>query len=153
MIGQGRVGELIGAKPQSRRALLEEAAGISGLYSRRHEAELRLSAAATNLERVDDMIAQHDNHLEGLKRQARQATRYRNIAGDIRALEALILHIGWADACQATQDGEAALSKAYEKMGSAQLAHSQESSVLSSFADELPPLREAEAQAARDYSM
>ena len=75
MIGQGRIGELISAKPQARRALLEEAAGISGLHSRRHEAELRLRAAETNLERLDDVVAQLETQIDRLKRQARQATR------------------------------------------------------------------------------
>ncbi|MDO8359256.1 MAG: AAA family ATPase, partial [Devosia sp.] len=76
LVRQGQIGELIAAKPQQRRALLEEAAGISGLHSRRHEAELRLKAAEQNLERVDDVIAQVAQQLEQLKRQARLATRY-----------------------------------------------------------------------------
>src|SRR5690606_7466488 len=70
MVRQGQIGELIAARPTARRALLEEAAGISGLHSRRHEAELRLRAAEANLERVDDVIAQVESHLETLKRQA-----------------------------------------------------------------------------------
>ena len=77
MVGQGRIGELISAKPVARRALLEEAAGISGLHSRRHEAELRLRAAESNLERLDDVVGQLESQLESLKRQARQANRYR----------------------------------------------------------------------------
>ena len=72
MVGQGRIGELIQAKPQARRALLEEAAGISGLHTRRHEAELRLRAAETNLERLDDVTSELDSQIESLKRQARQ---------------------------------------------------------------------------------
>jgi chromosome segregation protein len=70
MVGQGKVGELIQAKPQARRALLEEAAGISGLHTRRHEAELRLRAAEQNLERLDDVTSQLENQIENLKRQA-----------------------------------------------------------------------------------
>lgn len=148
MIGQGRVGELISAKPQSRRALLEEAAGISGLYSRRHEAELRLNSASTNLERVDDMIAQYESRLDGLKRQARQAIRYRNIAGDIRGLEALILHLSWSASCSFVEECSASLSKADVAMGEAQIVQTRAATIQSSIADELPPLREAEAQAA-----
>src|SRR3954451_1041596 len=75
IIGQGKIGELIAAKPQDRRNLLEEAAGISGLHNRRHEAELRLNAAEQNLGRIDDVIAEIDAQLEALKRQARQAVR------------------------------------------------------------------------------
>ncbi len=77
MVGQGRIGELIAAKPQARRQLLEEAAGISGLHSRRHEAELRLRAAESNLERLDDVTSQLESQIESLKRQARQASRFK----------------------------------------------------------------------------
>ncbi|RWL04544.1 MAG: chromosome segregation protein SMC, partial [Mesorhizobium sp.] len=77
MVGQGRIGELIQAKPQARRALLEEAAGISGLHTRRHEAELRLKAAEQNLERLDDVVGELESQIESLKRQARQASRFK----------------------------------------------------------------------------
>src|SRR5690606_41546544 len=87
LVRQGQIGELIAAKPVQRRALLEEAAGISGLHSRRHEAELRLRAAEQNLERVDDIIAQVEQQLEQLKRQARLAIRYRSPSGEIRKAE------------------------------------------------------------------
>ena len=90
MVGQGKVGELIAAKPQARRALLEEAAGISGLHNRRHEAELRLRAAEQNLERLDDVIVEIQTQHDMLKRQARQAVRYRNLSGGIAAI-----HSGW----------------------------------------------------------
>ena len=81
LVSQGRIGAIVQAKPTDRRHLLEEAAGISGLHSRRHEAELRLSAAETNLTRLDDVVRQLDEQLKNLKKQARQATRYRNISG------------------------------------------------------------------------
>ncbi len=73
MISQGRVGAIITAQPADRRGLLEEAAGISGLHSRRHEAELRLKGAETNLARLDDVLQTLETQLEGLKKQARQA--------------------------------------------------------------------------------
>jgi len=79
LVRQGQIGELIAAKPQARRALLEEAAGISGLHSRRHEAELRLKGAEQNLERVEDVINQVTQQLEQLKKQARLAIRYRGL--------------------------------------------------------------------------
>ncbi|MGH6630954.1 MAG: AAA family ATPase, partial [Burkholderiales bacterium] len=78
LVSQGRIGAIISAKPTDRRSLLEEAAGITGLHSRRHEAELRLRAAETNLERLDDVISTLEAQLQGLRKQARQATRYRN---------------------------------------------------------------------------
>jgi chromosome segregation protein len=108
MVGQGRIGELIAAKPTQRRALLEEAAGISGLHNRRHEAELRLKAAEQNLARVDDVIAEIETHLDLLKRQARQAVRYRNLSGEIRKAEATVLHLRWLAASAALAEAEAA---------------------------------------------
>src|SRR5262252_5456942 len=88
MVRQGQIGEIIAAKPQERRRILEEAAGISGLHSRRHEAELRLKAAADNLARLNDILQQLDTQAESLKRQARQAARYRGLAAEIRRNEA-----------------------------------------------------------------
>ena len=105
MVGQGRIGELIQAKPQARRQLLEEAAGISGLHSRRHEAELRLRAAEGNLERLDDVTSQLDSQIESLKRQARQANRFKMLSADIRAREAMLLHIRWVQAKDAEARG------------------------------------------------
>ena len=148
MIGQGRIGELISAKPQARRALLEEAAGISGLHSRRHEAELRLRAAETNLERLDDVIAQLETQLESLKRQARQANRYRNIAGDIRKAEASILHLRWAAAKKAASEAETALTQATVTVGETQLVQTDAATAQAVIASKLPQLREAEAKAA-----
>ena len=148
MIGQGRIGELISAKPKARRALLEEAAGISGLHSRRHEAELRLRAADTNLERLDDVVSQLESQLDSLKRQARQANRYRNIAGDIRKAEASILHLRWASAKLATAESENALQEATVKVGETQLVQTEAATAQAMIASKLPNLRETEAKAA-----
>lgn len=93
LVGQGEIGKVINSKPIERRTLLEEAAGISGLQSRRHEAELRLQAAETNLERLDDIMQTVDTQYRGLKRQARQANRYRNLSGHIRKANAQILFL------------------------------------------------------------
>ena len=84
LVSQGRIGTIINSKPTERRVLLEEAAGITGLHSRRHEAELRLKAAEANLMRLDDVIVTMDAQLGTLKKQARQAARYRNISEQIR---------------------------------------------------------------------
>ena len=93
MVSQGRVGALVGAKPEDRRSVLEEAANITGLHARQHEAELKLRAAEANLARAEDLRAQLDSQLGNLKRQARQASRYRNISGAIRAAEAELFSI------------------------------------------------------------
>ena len=111
MIGQGRIGELISAKPQARRALLEEAAGISGLYQRRHEAELKLRGAETNLTRVDDVIEQLAGQLSQLARQARQAQRYRTIGEELRKSEGLLLYRRWKEADEARAKAEAELTE------------------------------------------
>ena len=148
MIGQGRIGELISAKPRARRALLEEAAGISGLHSRRHEAELRLRAAETNLERLDDVISQFDAQLESLKRQARQANRYRNVSAEIHKSEATLFYLRWKAARQAVSEAESALTAAtlsVGQKGEAQAVAAKEQAII---AHKLPKLRDAEAHAA-----
>ena len=91
MVSQGRVGTLVSARPEDRRIVLEEAAGITGLYARRREAEIKLRAAEANLTRADDTKAQLDQQLATLKRQARQANRYRNIATLIREADSELL--------------------------------------------------------------
>ncbi|MEP5360084.1 MAG: chromosome segregation SMC family protein, partial [Nitratireductor sp.] len=117
MVGQGRIGELIQAKPQARRALLEEAAGISGLHSRRHEAELRLRAAEQNLERLDDVVGELESQIESLKRQARQAARFKSVSADIRQAEAILLHLRWSQAKQQAGEAQSALAAATSLVG------------------------------------
>ncbi|TIL54878.1 chromosome segregation protein SMC [Mesorhizobium sp.] len=151
MVGQGRIGELIQAKPQARRALLEEAAGISGLHTRRHEAELRLKAAEQNLERLDDVVGELESQIESLKRQARQASRFKNLSADIRKAEATLLHLRWTLA--KTQEGEArsALAIATALVGdraAAQMGAAREQGI---GAHRLPELRDAEAAAAAAF--
>ena len=148
MIGQGRIGELISAKPRARRALLEEAAGISGLHSRRHEAELRLRAAETNLERLDDVIGQLDSQLDSLKRQARQANRYRAVSGDIRKTEGLLFYLRLKVANEAVGEAEAALAAATFDVGKKAEAQAQSAKQQAIIAHQLPALRDAEAKAA-----
>ncbi len=93
MVSQGRVGELITAKPTDRRAILEEAAGIAGLHARRHEAELRLNAAENNLKKADDLMRQIENQLKNLLKQAQEATKYKEISDEIRKFEAAIIYL------------------------------------------------------------
>ncbi|TDW36542.1 condensin subunit Smc [Rhizobium azibense] len=148
MVGQGRIGELISAKPQARRQLLEEAAGISGLHSRRHEAELRLRAAEGNLERLDDVTSQLEGQIESLKRQARQANRFKTLSAEIRAREATLLHIRWVQAKEAEAEADSALNQA--TVGVAERAQIQmEAAKAQGVASlKLPELRESEARAA-----
>ncbi len=150
LVSQGRVGALINAKPTDRRALLEEAAGITGLHSRRHEAELRLRAAEANLARLDDVIVTLESQLQALKKQARQATRYRNLNDYIRRVEATLLHLLWREATVRLAAARAALAAAETEVvgltGEAAAAATRQAGL----AAELPPLRQAEAEAAAE---
>ncbi|MFP6726972.1 MAG: AAA family ATPase, partial [Alphaproteobacteria bacterium] len=145
LISQGRIGEVINAKPQNRRALLEEAAGITGLHSRRHEAELRLRAAGNNLERLDDVMQALEAQLLNLKRQARQARRFRKVGEQIRHFDSIQLHLLFQRAeQQLTTAGEelnnanAMVSRLTEGAAQATNAHAEA-------ADLLPDLRQTQA--------
>ncbi|SEH45351.1 condensin subunit Smc [Rhizobium tibeticum] len=148
MVGQGRIGELISAKPQARRQLLEEAAGISGLHSRRHEAELRLRAAESNLERLDDVTSQLESQIESLKRQARQASRFKSLSADIRAREAMLLHIRWVQAKEAEAEAESALNQATVIVAEKAQMQMEAAKAQGLASLKLPELREGEARAA-----
>ncbi len=95
MVSQGRVGAIIAAKPEQRRSLLEEAAGITGLHSRRHDAELRLNSTENNLERVKDVLKTQEEQLILLKKQSKQAERYKNIQNDIVKARATVFYKKW----------------------------------------------------------
>ena len=148
MVGQGRIGELIQAKPQARRQLLEEAAGISGLHSRRHEAELRLRAAETNLERLDDVTSELESQIESLKRQSRQAKRFKNLSSEIRQAEATLLHIRWTEAKQLEAESESKLSSATSEVAERAQEQMEAAKRQAISAQKLPQLRELEAKAA-----
>ena len=93
MISQGRIGALVTAKPSDRRAILEEAAGISGIHVRRHESELRLNSAENNLKRADELRRQQEKYLESLKKQAEEASKYKLISEEIKKIEAGLYYI------------------------------------------------------------
>jgi chromosome segregation protein len=98
LVRQGQISEIVNAKPEQRRRVLEDAAGIAGLHSRRHEAELRLKGAEQNLARLADIMGQLGSQIESLKRQARQARRYKDLSEEIRRSEALLAHLSWVEA-------------------------------------------------------
>ena len=147
IVSQGRVGALVGARPEERRAVLEEAAGITGLHARRHEAELKLRAAEANLARADDLRGQLESQLAGLKRQARQASRYRNLSGAIRGAEADLLAIQRARVDAARAAAQAALQQAGTAVAAASEAATAAAAHAAQAAEALPPLRETEADA------
>ena len=120
LVRQGQIAELINAKPKARRRVLEEAAGISGLYQRRHEAELKLKGAETNLNRVDDVVEQLESQLGSLARQARQAKRYREIGTELRQSEGLLLYRRWRESDIARQAAVEELTIATKAAANAQ---------------------------------
>ncbi|HEY7247483.1 MAG TPA: chromosome segregation protein SMC [Xanthobacteraceae bacterium] len=148
MVHQGRIGEIIQAKPEQRRRVLEEAAGISGLHARRHEAELRLRAAEHNLERLQEVINQLAGQIDGLKRQARQAVRYRNISQHVRKAEATLFHLRWVAAntelAAAEQARNTAAQLVADRTGEQAAAARQQAIAAAA----LPELRDAEVRAA-----
>lgn len=153
IVSQGRIAAVINAKPAERRQILEEAAGVSGLYVRRHEAELRLRAADANLARLQDIVGNLEQQLDSLKRQSRQATRYKNISNEIRTLEITLTLAEWLLAqeseAQARADFEAAERQVGDRMSTvAQLTHTQLTQ-----AEEIPPLREKQAETAAAWQV
>ncbi len=145
LVRQGQIGEIISSKPQARRRILEEAAGITGLHTRRHEAELKLRAAETNLERLEDVLAQLENQLQSLKRQARQAVRYKELSSEIRRLEATGLYLAWKDARTAVEAENNSLSGLTRVLGEQTRAVSEMTRMRDQASETLPKLRETEA--------
>ena len=148
LVHQGRIGEIIQARPDQRRRVLEEAAGISGLHARRHEAELRLKAAEHNLTRVEDVIGQLATQVASLKTQARQAVRYRNVSEQVRRTEALLLHTRWTAANAELADTERTKGEAVHLVAARTSEQATASTRQANAASALPGLRETEAKAA-----
>lgn len=145
LVRQGQIAEIVNAKPEQRRRVLEDAAGIAGLHSRRHEAELRLKAAESNLARLGDIIGQLVSQLDGLKRQARQAKRYKELSVEIRRDEALLLHLLWTEAQNQVDAEEAALLSALSALGTAVQAEAVATRLEAELSESMQPLRQAEA--------
>ncbi|PZQ53288.1 MAG: chromosome segregation protein SMC, partial [Phenylobacterium zucineum] len=148
LVRQGQISELIGAKPQNRRRILEEAGGVSGLHTRRHEAELRLRAAETNLDRLDDVARELETNLNRLRREARQAEKYKRLSAEIRAVQGAVLFARWTDARDTLTKTE---SEASQAAGQAERT-AREVAVASAEAikaeEAIAPLREEEIIAA-----
>ncbi len=145
LVRQGQIAELINAKPKNRRRILEEAAGISGLYQRRHEAELKLNATEQNLLRVDDVVEQMAQQLLQLARQARQAARYREIGEELRRAEGMLLYRRWREADLGRATAEADLTERTRAAAGAEVAARAAVKARAGAEDALPPLREEEA--------
>ena len=148
LVRQGQITELINAKPKARRMILEEAAGISGLYARRHEAELRLTAAEQNLLRVDDVLEGLAQQVSALTRQAKQAARYREIGEELRRVEGMLLYRRWREAEIARADADGVLRQRLTAAGRAEIAAREAAGQRQRAEDVLPPRREEDAIAA-----
>ena len=148
LVRQGQISELINAKPKSRRRILEEAAGISGLYQRRHEAELRLTATEVNLTRLDDVLEALATQLATLARQARQAARYREIGEDLRRTEGMLLYRRWREADAARLAADTNLRDLVLAASRAEQAARLATSLRATADEALPAKREEEAIAA-----
>jgi chromosome segregation protein len=152
IVGQGRIGAIVDAKPPDRRRLLEEAAGIGGLQARRHEAELKLQAAEANLLRVQDLLATLGEQHRQLRKQARQTSRYRELSAAHREVEAALLACRWrlasrelAAAEQLLQDGRTDIELRSERLSAARGARDHA-------AAELDRLRQRDAALAADLA-
>ncbi len=149
MVSQGRVSTLVNARPEERRQVLEEAAGITGLHARRHEAELKLRAAEANLARTEDLRTQLDAAQAAMRKQARQAARYRNISGLIRSAEAEHLAVRLAAAQAQASAAAAGCAQAAQAAAAAAEEAATTAAALAEAEAALPVPREAAAQAAR----
>jgi chromosome segregation protein len=148
LVSQGRVAALIAAKPTERRLLLDEAAGTTGLHARRHEAELKLQGAEANLARVDDVIATLAQQIEGLRKQARQAQRYRRLGEQIRQTEALLFAARWHAALADVERVAGELREVERAVAAATEGALAEERHRAEADSALPALRMAQAEAA-----
>lgn len=147
LVRQGQISEIIAAKPQARRRILEEAAGVAGLHTRRHEAELRLKGAEENLNRIDDVLTQISSQGDGLRRQARQAQRYKELQAEIRRLHALSILIEYEDATREAESAREKLGADTARVIEAMRLQAESARAQAIAAHGLPALREAETQA------
>ena len=142
IISQGRIGALVTAKPTDRRAILEEAAGISGLHVRRHEAELRLNAAENNLKRADELRKQQEKQLANLKKQAEEATKYKNVTDEIKKIEAGLYYLKLLELDKEITIENEINTEAEEEVGGFNDKISEIEKLVKSETDKVAPLRE-----------
>ena len=148
LVRQGQISELIAAKPSNRRRILEEAAGVSGLHTRRHEADLRLKAAETNLARLDDVTRELESTLARLKREARQAETYKRVAAELRALQGAALYARWLDARNALEKAQTELRAIDLSVETGAREAAAATTAAAAAAEALKPLKEEETIAA-----
>ena len=146
MVSQGRVGSLVTAKPTDRRAILEEAAGIGGLHVRRHEAELRLTAAENNLKKADDIMKQIENQLKSLLKQAEEASKYKNISNEIQNLEAKLVYFQSKEIDNSIQNAQEELGNVEDEISAVNIDKNFNENALKEESQNIRPLRDENAQ-------
>jgi len=142
MISQGRIGALVTAKPTDRRAILEEAAGISGLHARRHESELRLNSAENNLKRADELRRQQERMLDSLKKQAAEASKYKLISEEIKKIEAGLYYLKSVEIIKDIKNSKEITSESEGKISSIQMEINHKNSLVEISYKKLKPLRD-----------
>ena len=142
LVSQGKIAQVIAAKPTERRQMLEEAAGIAGLHVRRKDAESKLRSTEANLARLEDLMAGLDSQMASLRRQAKQAERYTKLTDQIRVAEARLLFARWRDAAHAAKEARAAAESAEAKVEEAQAASQVAQKAQAEAAEQLAEARE-----------
>ncbi len=142
IISQGRIGMIVTAKPAERKSVLEEAAGISGIHIRRHEAETRLNAAENNLKRADELKRQQEKQLDNLKKQAEDATKYKEISKEIKSIEAGLYHLKIKDIENDSNQIKEKLNEADKQINDAKINITHSNNLLSEEDKRLQPLKD-----------
>ncbi len=148
LISQGKIGQLVIAKPTERKAILEEAAGISGIHSRRQEAETRLNAAENNLKRADELKKQQQKQLDNLKKQAEEATRYKEISREIKKIEAGLYYLKIREIEKDKKQIAEKLSELDDEISAVNLDLNHNNSLLEEENLKLAPLRDKKMESA-----
>ena len=148
LISQGRIGQLVTAKPIERKSILEEAAGISGIHARRQEAETRLNAAENNLKRADELKRQQQKQLDNLKKQAEEATRYKEISNQIKKIEAGLYFLKIKDIEKDKKQIQEKLGELEDEISAVNIDYNHNNSLLEEENKKLSPLRDKKIESA-----
>ncbi|PCH75791.1 MAG: chromosome segregation protein, partial [Erythrobacteraceae bacterium] len=152
LVSQGKIAQVIAAKPTERRQMLEEAAGIAGLHVRRRDAESKLRQTETNLERLEDIMAGLDSQIASLRRQAKQAERYKKLSDEIKSAEARLVFARWREAAAAAEEAKAAATQADARVAEAQQEADAAQNAQRSAAEALAEARDEQADRRDDAS-
>jgi len=148
LISQGRIGQLVTSKPIERKSILEEAAGISGIHARRQEAETRLNAAENNLKRADELKKQQQKQLDNLKKQAEEATRYKEISGEIKKIEAGLYYLKIREIEKDKKNIAEKLSELDDEISAVNIDFNHNNTLLEEESKKLTPLRDKKMESA-----